>query len=168
MKSNINQTTPPSGLDGIATAPGAGLHLEAVPAERTPPVAVAVADQDDLLAAVEARLAEEVIRLADALTAFGRATQAIHEELPAASQFGKLITAFFSTFSFQIAYALLKDGNQPLLVDDGALCLHKMGLKCNEFFRELEMDGRRFLAVALVEQRQTEILEDHQAATDPG
>jgi hypothetical protein len=56
-------------IDPVAS-PSADQHaLATVLADGTPPVAVAVAGQDDLLAAVEARLAQEVGDLAAPWTA---------------------------------------------------------------------------------------------------
>ena len=124
--------------------------LPPVLADGAPPVAVPVAAQHDLIARLEARLANEVGHLVDALQQFSSATQAIRKELPANAQYGQLVTLFLGTASLQLAYALLKDGNLPLLLGDGAEHLQKLGLRFDELFRELDVDGRRFLAVALV------------------
>lgn len=161
-------------IKSIATEPTApALHeagvgcsrgdLGAVPADGALPVSVTVADEHELLAGLEARLADGVRDLAGALLKFGGITQAVHKELPLGSEFGKHITLLFGTVSLQFAYALLKDGDLPLLLDDGAQHLHKLGLGVNELFRELDMDGRRFLAVALVEQGAAEVLEHSEA-----
>ncbi|MGQ0711000.1 MAG: hypothetical protein ACT4NV_14785, partial [Rhodoferax sp.] len=56
----------------------------------------------------------------------------------------------------------------PLLLDDGAQYLHKLGLRVNELFRELDMDGRRFLAIALPEQGHAQILKNRNAARSSG
>lgn len=143
---------PPQAAPGAVMHGRLGFDLSPVLADGALPVTIPVADQDHLLAGLEARLADEVGSLVDALYKFGRSAQAIGEELPQASYFGKCVTVLLSTLSFQMAYALLKDGDMPLLLDDGAQYLRKLGLCGDEFFREFRVEGRRFLAVALVEQ----------------
>lgn len=115
------------------------------------PAVAAVASQNNLLACIEARLTEEVRHLVDALLQFSRVTQAIGKELPVSSEFGKLVTLFLSMGSLHIANALLKSRNKPLLLDDGALQLQELGLSLGEFCREITLDGRKFLAVALTD-----------------
>ncbi|SAQ23010.1 Uncharacterised protein [Klebsiella oxytoca] len=124
-------------------------------ADGTLPVPIPVTDQDSLLPGIEARLAEEVRCLASALERFSISTQRISEELPDSSQFGKLITGFFSISSFQLANALLKDRDKPLLLDDGTQHLSELGLSLNDFIREIDLEGRKFLAVALINKRFT-------------
>ncbi len=133
-----------------------------------PPVTVPVTGQDDLLSSIEARLTQEVGDLAAALIRFDAAAQAIREELPVSFKFGKLITGFLGLFSLQLANALLKDGNTPLLLDDGAQYLHKLGLSVDELFRELDVDGRRFFAVAFVEQRPSQVAQQGDARAGTG
>lgn len=141
----------------------AATDLRTVLAGGAPPVAVPVAAQHDLLAHLEARLTDEVRDLVDALEKFGRGTQAISKELPPTSQTAKLVTLSLGTFGLQLAYALLKDGDLPLLRDDGAQYLHKLGLRGDELFREFDVDGRRFLTIALVEQQPAQVLQDRDA-----
>ncbi|WP_164144196.1 hypothetical protein [Serratia marcescens] len=129
-----------------------GLNLSTVLADRAEPVPLTVAAQDNLVASIETRLAQEMLDLTDALQRFSVGTQRIHEELPATAQFGKLITSFFSMVSFQFAYALLKDRDKPLLLDDGAQQLQELGLTLNDFIREIDLEGRKFLAVALIDK----------------
>lgn len=121
-----------------------------MPANGAPPVAIAITAQHDQVSRLEAWLADEVGQLVGALQQFSGATQAIRKELPSDAHYGQLITLFLGTASLQLAYALLKDGNLPLLLDDGAQHLQKLGLDLDQLFREFEVDGRRFLAVALV------------------
>lgn len=129
-----------------------GLGLRTVLAHAALPVPIAVATEHDLLSSLEARLADEVRHLVKALRQFSRGTQSICEELPLSSHFGKNVTLFFSLSSLHIANALLKRPDVPLLVDDGAQQLVEMGLSLNELVREFDFEGRRFLAVALVDQ----------------
>ncbi|BEO27816.1 hypothetical protein SMQC21_13960 [Serratia marcescens] len=130
-----------------------GLNLSTMLTDRTEPVSLSVTSQENLFASIETRLAQEVLDLTDALQRFGIGTQRIHEELPATAQFSKLITSFFSMVSFQFAYALLKDRDKPLLLDDGAQQLQELGLALNDFIREIDLEGRKFLAVALIDKR---------------
>lgn len=135
----------------------AGLDLGAVLADGAPEVTVAVADQGDLLATLETRLADEVLDIATALLKFGSATQAIGKELPLTSHFGKLVTVLLSSFSLQFAYALLKGKDKPLLLDDGDQHLAELGLQVEQFVREVSLDGRRFLAVALLDEQAAQL-----------
>lgn len=157
----------------LTTTPGgvldrpSGLGLSAELADGALPVTVAVADQDGFLASVEARLANEVDDLVSALVKFSRSAQAISEELPLSAHFGKNVTLFLSLASCHVANALLQGRDKPLLLDDGALQLREMGLSLKEFLRELDLDGRRFLAVALVDQ-QAHHLRQRGEGSEPG
>lgn len=122
-------------------------------ADRTTPVPLTISNENSLLARIEARLTEEVKRLADALGRFSRNTQCISHELPDTSHFGKSVTLLLSLGSLQIANALLKNGDKPLLLDDGVEYLRELGLGLNDFIREVELDGRKFLAIALIDNR---------------
>lgn len=123
--------------------------LRPVLANGAPPVAVPVAVQDELLASLEARLADEMLNLVAALQKFSAGAQAVSKELPLSAQFGKNVTLFFSLSSLHLANALFQRPNLPLLADDGAEQLNNMCLSLHEFVREVDLDGRRFLAVAL-------------------
>ncbi|WP_431222222.1 hypothetical protein ACQ86O_17865 [Serratia sp. L9] len=141
----------------IATGTGAdsslGLNLSTMSTSGAAPISLSVASQDNLLASIETRLAEEMRDLVSALLRFGIGTQRINEELPETAQFGKLITRFFSITSLQLAYAFLKDRDKPLLLDDGAQQLQDLGLSLNDFIREIDLEGRQFLAIALIDKR---------------
>lgn len=106
-----------------------------------------------VFADIEARLADEVRGLIAALRQFGSRTQLISEATPAGSDFTKLVTQTFALMALQLAIALGKSMEKPILFDDGVLYLKNLGLNLNEFVREVELDGRRFLAVALVDQQ---------------
>lgn len=99
----------------------------------------------------ETRLAREVKSLAEALEHFSRNTQRISDELPDTSCFGKSVTQFLSSGSLQVANALLRNGDKPLLADDGVEYLRELSLDLDDFIREIELDGRKFLAIALVD-----------------
>lgn len=130
-----------------------GTHLASVFATGAPGVTTVSDSQHDLLTTLEARLAEEWAILAAALTRFGQAAQSISKELPAESEFGKLMLLFFSLSSLHVADALLKGADTPLLLDDGAQQLRNLGLSLQEFLREIDLDGHRFLAVSLAHQQ---------------
>lgn len=127
-----------------------GADLSAMLTAATPPITIAISGKDDLLSSLETRLAKEVFNLTIALTKFSSGVEAIGKELPDSSHFGKLVTLFFSMSSLQVAHALLQRPDLPLLVDDGFQQLQELGLSLNEFIREVDLDGRRFLAVALI------------------
>lgn len=108
---------------------------------------------DTPLADIEARLTQEVIDLATVLLKFSRRTRLIGKELPDTAQFGQLITRLLSLSSLHVAQALLKDSNVPLLSDNGAEYLSKLGLHLKDFIREIRLDDRRFLAIAILDAR---------------
>ncbi len=132
---------------------GSGKELPTAIAAGALPKSVSIAIENDLLASLETRLTNEVTDLVSALDQFSRATKAISKELPLSSELGKNVTLFLSLASSHVAYALFKGRDMPLLIDDGALQLREMGLSFQEFVRELDLDGQRFLAVALVDQQ---------------
>lgn len=111
-------------------------------------------DQDRLvLADIEARLTDEVLRLVGALREFGCGAQLISESTPVGADFTKLVTQTVSLMGFQLANALLKSVELPVLRDDGVLYLKNLGINLHELFREIELDGRRFMAVALIDEK---------------
>jgi hypothetical protein len=115
-------------------------------------------DQDGLVRPnVNARLANEVRVLVLVLGQFGRATKAIGEDLGPDAEFGKLIALFLSLFGFQLANAFGKDLDSSIFVDDGRQYLADLSLSLEQAFREVDLDGRRFLAIALGEQRAPQI-----------
>ena len=132
---------------------GNGANLPPMLAAGAPGVPTVSDSQHDLLTTLEARLAEEWAILAAALTRFGQAAQSISKELPAESEFGQHMLAFFSLVSLHVADALFKGADTPLLLDDGAQQLRNLGLSLQEFLREIDLDGHRFLAVSLAHQQ---------------
>jgi hypothetical protein len=115
-------------------------------------------EQHALLAVLEARLTNEVLRLVGALRQFGDRAQLIGEELPGSAQFSKAVTSLLTLLSLQMAIALGKGLDTPIFVDDGRQYLADLGLSLNDFVREVDLDGRRFLAVALIDKAPDEIL----------
>lgn len=113
--------------------------------------------QDALLASIEARLTEEVRRLVGSLDQFGRRTQLIGELLPDSSNFGKSVTSLLALLGFQLANTLGKGLDTPFLLDDGAEYLRKLCLTGDELFREVSFDGRRYMAVARIEDDLAEL-----------
>lgn len=147
-----------SARDDLASLNGGrGFNLSSVLADRAEHEE-ASSSQDALLSGIEARLAEEVRGLVASLDQFGRRTQLIGEELPDDAHFCKAVTGLLGLLGFQFAYALGKGLDRPIFVDDGAEYLRELSLSLNDLIREVDLDGRRFLAVALVEQGTAEVL----------
>lgn len=119
----------------------------------------AVDEQNRLLAIAETRLADEVRWLGRALAEFGFRTKAIREEIPSSAQFCKLIAGFFPMTAFQLAIALGERTGSFTFEDDGALYLKKLGLEVNDFVREVDLEGRKFLAVAFLDHRGRNVLD---------
>lgn len=107
--------------------------------------------QDALLSAIEARLTKEVRGLVAALHQFGCRTQLIGKDIPDSAKFCKLVAGSLTLLGFQFAYAFSQGLDKPIFFDDGAKYLADLGLSLEEFVREVTLDGRRFLAVALIE-----------------
>lgn len=106
-----------------------------------------------MLTTIETRLTEEVLSVSAALQRFGAVTQDISKGLPDSAGFGKAITRLLSLLSFQFSDALLKDLDAPLLLSDGGEYIEHLGLSLNDAFREISLEGRKFLAVALLDER---------------
>lgn len=113
---------------------------------------VGVESQDALLASIEARLTEEVCRLIAALRQFSSRAQLVGKEIPDRTHFGKSVTSLLALIALQYADSLGKSLDRPILFDDGAEYLRKFGLRLEDSIREVTLDGRRFLAVALVDE----------------
>ena len=111
-----------------------------------------------LLSDIEARLAEEVRGLILSLTQFSGRAQSIGKEIPIDSQFCKLITSTLQLFALQVAVALGQGLNKPIFFDDGAHYLADLGLSLNDFIREIDLDGRKFMAIALIDKRSADVL----------
>lgn len=152
-----SQQIPPASRPDTHAAEAGDASLRTVFASGALPVPIAIATEHDLLAQLEARLASEVSNLCAALSQFSRVTQGISKELPFSAQFGKNVTLFLSLGSLHVAAALLQRPDLPLLADDGAQQLEEVGLSLNDFIREVDLDGRRFLAVALIDKQARQV-----------
>ncbi|KQR55644.1 hypothetical protein ASF94_04385 [Acidovorax sp. Leaf160] len=114
--------------------------------------------QHALLASIKARLTQEVCGLVGALGEFGRRAQLVGEELSDRSHFGKSVTSLLALLAFQYAYSLSKGLDTPVFFDDAAEYLRELQLSLHDLVREVDLDGRRFLAVAFLEQGRAELL----------
>ncbi len=138
---------------------GSGIELD-----RHFPVAgvaetVDASDSQDalVLADIEARLTQQVRGLIAALTKFGSSAQLVCKEIPDNAHFTKLVSSALVLISFQLAYALGKGLDKPIFFDDGAEYLRELNLCLSDFVREIDLDGRRFLAIALIDQQSSEL-----------
>jgi len=102
--------------------------------------------------AIETRLAEEIRSVCDALQRFGYATRSIREELPDSAQSDKLMVGLLSLLGFHVSYSLLKDLNAPPLLGNSNEYFDKLGLSFNDAVREVSLDGRKFMAIALIDK----------------
>lgn len=119
----------------------------------------AVEAQNDLLAGIEARLAEEMRGLALSLSEFGCRTKAIREEIPDSAQFCKLVAGCLPLFALQLSDAILRAPKGFTFEDDGALYLKQLGLELKDFVREIDLEGRKFLAVAFLDKSGSDVLD---------
>ena len=110
-----------------------------------------------LLADIEARLTNEVRGLIAALREFGSRAQLVCKEIPDNAHFTKLVSSSFILMSLQLAYALHKGLDKPIFFDDGVEYLRELKLCLSDFVREIDLDGRRFLAIALIDQQSSEL-----------
>lgn len=133
--------------------------LMPVSAEHALPVALPVVDQDALLVGIEARLTEEMRGLALSLAEFGRRTKAIREEIPDDAKFGKLVAGSLPMTAFQLADAILRVPHGFTFKNDGALYLQQLGLEFKDFVREIDLEGRKFLAVAFLDKSGCDVLD---------
>lgn len=122
--------------------------------------------QNKLLARLEARLTGEVIGLINALSQFGNRAELIRAELPGNAEFCKSVTGLLALVGFQFANALGQGLNKPIFFDDGALYLRQLGLGLDDLIREVDLDGRRFLCVALIDQSASKASDMGQHAGD--
>ena len=113
--------------------------------------AAAEQSQDALLASIEARLAQEVWGVVGALNQFGSRSQAISKLIPDSSQFCKLVTSTLGLVCLQLSYTLRQGLDERIFLDDGAEYLRKACLTFEQAFREVTLDGRRYTAVARVD-----------------
>jgi len=134
---------------------GLDLHFAAAGVAET----VDASDSQDalVLSDIEARLTQQVRGLIAALTEFGGSAQLICKEIPDGAHFTKLVSSALVLISFQLAHALGKGLDKPIFFDDGAEYLRELNLCLSDFAREIDLDGRRFLAIALINQQSSEL-----------
>ena len=120
-------------------------------------------EKDALLAGIEARLTDEVLRLVAVLLQSSGRLQAIGEGIPSGCQFSQFVARSFQLTILQFAHALSKGCHRRVLFDDGAQYLRELGLSLEDAFREVELDGRQFLAVAKIDGRSGQVLDRQQA-----
>lgn len=142
-------STPKAGTSNDAGCCGCGMQPDLAQAAVGK---IPLQAQDALLASIEARLTHEVRGLVAALDQFGRRAQTIGKDIPEGAKFCQLVTGSLALLGFQFAYAFGKGLDTPIFFDDGAKYLADLGLSLDEFVREVTLDGRRFLAVALIDQ----------------
>ena len=119
-----------------------------------------VDEQDRLLLAdIETRLANEMRRLALTLQQFALHTKAIRVEIPASAKICKLVAGFFPLVAFQLADAILRCPKGFTFEQDGALYLKELGLEVKDFVREIDLEGRKFLAVAFLDKGGRDVLD---------
>ncbi|CAM3405877.1 hypothetical protein [Paracidovorax anthurii] len=124
-------------------------------------VSLPCVDEKDslLLADIEARLTEEMRGLALTLQQFALRTKAIREDIPGSAKFCKLVTGFLPLVAFQFADAILRCPKGFTFEDDGALYLQQLGLEVEDFVREFDLEGRKFLAVAFLDKSGRDVLD---------
>ena len=116
--------------------------------------------QDAFLASIETRLTQEMLRLVSPLREFARRSQLIREEIPNSAQFCKLVSAALPLISLHFVNAILESSKKNTFAGDGALYLKDIGLSLNDFVREIDLDGRKFMAIAVVERKSSDIFEE--------
>ncbi len=108
---------------------------------------------------IEARMASEVRGLVAALVQFAGRTKLIHEEIPAEARFGKAIAFFLSCCGFQFANTLGLSLVRGIFRDGGREYISQLDLDVKDLFREVSLDGRRFLAVALTDEGERKVFD---------
>ena len=130
-----------------------GLNRNGQLAEVAEIEAAFAAQNTSVLVDVEARLTREMGRLIISISESVARQELISKELPDGADFCKLVTSAHRLICLQFANALGKGLDKPILFDDGRQYLADLELGLGELFREVELDGRRFQTVALIEER---------------
>lgn len=112
---------------------------------------------------LEARMTSEVRGLIDALGQFARSTKLIHEEIPIDAHFGKSIAFLLACCSFQFANTLALSLVRGIFRNGGREYISQLELDIKDLFREIDLDGRRFLAVALADECKGQVLDGARA-----
>lgn len=115
--------------------------------------------QDALvLANIEARLTQEVLGLMGAVREFAGRTQAIREEIPNGADLCQFVAFFLACSSLNLANGVGLSLVKGIFRNGGREYLDELGLQVNELFREVDLDGQRFLAVALTNEGRSDVL----------
>lgn len=133
--------------------------LSANSAEPALPVPVTVMDENAFLASIEAGLTEEMWGLALTLAEFARVTKAICVEISKGAKFCKLVAASFSMAAFKFSDAILCRPQVFTFEDNGALYFKQLCLKLQDFVRELNFEGGKLFAIALLHKRGRDVLD---------
>lgn len=115
--------------------------------------------ENALLTGIEARLAEEVRWLVGTCREFIYRAQLVSEELSERSHLGKAVALALCLVSLQFSNTLRKSVDRPILLDDGAEYLHELSLDFEKAFREVRLNGCRFLAIAFSDKSETKVFD---------
>ncbi len=166
-----DETLRPAGLfpqqpgDSITEASGQrdlGLAARADQSEGSPVDGDGVECQP-LTPELEARMTSEVRGLIDALGQFARSTKLIHEEIPIDAHFGKSIAFLLACCGFHFANTLALSLVRGIFRNGGREYISQLELDIKDLFREIDLDGRRFLAVALADECEGQVLDGARA-----
>lgn len=116
------------------------------------PESIADALQNHLSPGVEARLTEEVDRLVGALAEFARRAQAISKDAAPGYNLDQAVALTFALIGFQFADAFARSPQSAGLFVGKPYYFDQLQLRLADRFRELVLDGRRYLAIAFVEE----------------
>ena len=112
-----------------------------------------------VLADIEARLTHEVLGLMGAVREFAGRTQAIRKEIPDGADLYQFVAFFLACSSLNLANAVGLSLVNGIFRNGGREYLEELGLQVNELFREVSLDGQRFLAVALTNEGRSDVLQ---------
>lgn len=115
--------------------------------------------QDALEAEFEAGLTKEVRGLIAALRKFAAGTQLVCKSAPASADFSKDVALLLSLASMHFVDLLSQSLYDGVFADGGFGYLQQVGLGAQRLFRQLELDGRQFLAVALPDEQVGQFLD---------
>jgi hypothetical protein len=116
--------------------------------------------QNALFVGIEARLTQIMLWLVGPLREFARRTELIRKEIPDGAQFCKFISASLVKLAFHFANAFLSSAQENAFVGDGVVYLKELGLSLHDFVREINLDGRKFQAVTLIDRKASDFLNE--------
>lgn len=114
---------------------------------------------DTLIPNIEARVTGEVLRLMGAVKEFGLGLQLIRKEIPPNAYFSQSITLFLALSSLNLSNALGLSVMRGIFRDGGREYITQLEMDVKHLFREINLDGRRFLAVALVDEGTSQVFD---------